>query len=101
MFYKKKKVHQKQMYFQIAQKGSKVVNFCQKVRFLKQKIIEIYRLSGQNLSIMILENSSDYRDFDNDNLSIANTMGASWNFTTLYHYIIPKILPDWDPWRVL
>jgi hypothetical protein len=30
-------------------------------------------ISGQKLSIMILENSSDYRHFDNDKLSIANT----------------------------
>jgi hypothetical protein len=37
------------------------------------KNIEKYRLSGKNLSIMMLENSSDYRDFDNNNLSITNT----------------------------
>jgi hypothetical protein len=60
----------------MALKGSKIVYFCTKVPFLRQKFIENYRLSGQNLSIMILENSSDYRDFnfDFDNLSIMNTI---------------------------
>jgi hypothetical protein len=41
--------------------------------------VKIYRnlsLSGQKLSITILENSSDYRHFDNDKLSIANTNWA-------------------------
>jgi hypothetical protein len=37
------------------------------------KIYPNLSLSGQKLSIMILENSSDYRHFDNDKLSIANT----------------------------
>jgi hypothetical protein len=56
-----------------AQKGSKIVYFCQKVPFLKAKIYRNLSLSGQKLSIMILENSSDYRYFDNDKLSIANS----------------------------
>jgi hypothetical protein len=41
--------------------------------FKKAKIYRNLSLSGQKLSIMILENSSDYRHFDNDKLSIANT----------------------------
>jgi hypothetical protein len=57
-----KKVHQNlfKLYLQIAPKGSKIVYIC------RQKIIKNYQLLGQNLSIMILENSSDYRDFDNE-----------------------------------
>jgi hypothetical protein len=92
-FYKTKKgssKNLKKLYFLIASKGSKIVYFYQKVPLLRQKIIEIYRLSGKNLSIMILENLSDYRDFDNDNLSITNTYWSESNKNQWFDFLLNK-----------
>jgi hypothetical protein len=54
----------KKLYLEIAPKGSKIVYF---------PLIESKNYRKLSIIIMILENSSDYRDFDNDNLSITNT----------------------------
>jgi hypothetical protein len=54
----------KNIYLEIAPKGSKIVYF---------PLFESKNYRKLSIIIMILENSSDYRDFDNDNLSITNT----------------------------
>jgi hypothetical protein len=85
VFAKQIKVHQF-FFFNCISKLPKNVQkssiFAKKSPFLRQKNYRNLSLSGQKLSIMTLENSSDYRHFDNDKLSIANTTHDHCHRTT-------------------
>jgi hypothetical protein len=72
------------------------------VPFLKAKNYRNLSLSGQKLSIMILENSYDYRHFDNDKLSIANTIFRPCiNFSPTLTEISPTILNKIEKTQIL